>query len=198
MLSTTLIDIKKSRLPKPEWQILLKNLGKNQTDGKAVSYEEILRSGGINIAIWCFRTEPRFENLWRHFAVWCAEQVAYLAPDPRADEALSAARMFLTERTDARGLRAAWTAANEASIAVWKRSEGKDGGYQVEREATNAVRDVAANRAWEAADKVSKSAEKCLFWLSMMQKNENGQSVLARFKENREKEFLRIVSLDRP
>jgi hypothetical protein len=69
--------------------------GKSCPDEEMVSYDTILELSGLNFALMAMRAEPAYDNYWRTFAVWCANQVIHLANDDRSVAAIRAAGSYL-------------------------------------------------------------------------------------------------------
>ncbi|CFT46307.1 hypothetical protein [Burkholderia pseudomallei] len=96
---------------------------------------DILKSNGLDDALWTLRCISGADRDLRLFAVWCARQVEHLMQDQRSKDALNVAERFANgeatdeERDAARD--AAWDAAWDAARA--------------------AARDAARATAWAAA-----------------------------------------------
>ncbi|OMR16947.1 hypothetical protein AQ719_16015 [Burkholderia pseudomallei] len=103
---------------------------------------DILKSNGLDDALWVLHCILDADRDMRLFAVWCARQVEHLMEDQRSKDALNVAERFVNgeatdeERDAARN--AAWDAArNAAWDAAWT--------------ARKAARDAAWGAAWGAA-----------------------------------------------
>jgi len=102
VIATTLNEIRKHRPCEKGWKDLLKHLGEKQADDEPLPFLTILESNGIDDCLWALRCRPDLENLWRHFAVDCAERVVHLMEDQRSRDALIVARKHaLGEATNA-------------------------------------------------------------------------------------------------
>jgi hypothetical protein len=119
MITTTLNQIRKHHPCKEGWDKLLKHLGKTKADDEPLAFTEILDSNGLSDTCWAMRTRPDLNNLWRHFAVDCAERVIHIMTDERSINALAVARRHaLGQATDGElaeaRMAAAWAANAEA------------------------------------------------------------------------------------
>jgi hypothetical protein len=137
MICTTLNKIRAHNPCGSGWSKLLKHLGKTQSDDEALPLSVIVASNGLDDALWALRTLPEHNNLWRHYAVWCARQVQHLMTDRRSLAALDVAeRHAIGEATDEE-LAAAWDVARAARAAAW---------------AAGDVARAAGDAAWAARD----------------------------------------------
>jgi hypothetical protein len=101
MITTTLKRIKAHSPCESGWKKLLKHLGKTKADDAPLPFAVILKSNGIEDALWCCRCEPQYQKEWRLFAVWCVRQQAHLLTDQRSKDALDVAeRHALGKATD--------------------------------------------------------------------------------------------------
>jgi hypothetical protein len=66
------------------------NYGKD----KDISILTILKSNGLDDAIWCFRAVDGFDKEKRLFAVFCARQMQHLMKDARSINAINVAEKF--------------------------------------------------------------------------------------------------------
>ncbi|NBJ19735.1 hypothetical protein GT625_13475 [Burkholderia thailandensis] len=102
---------------------------------------DILKSNGLDDALWTLRCISGADRDLRLFAVWCARQVEHLLQDQCSKDALNVAERFANgEATDEErdaALDAAWAAAT-ARNAAWD-SAWAD------------ARDDACDAAWDAA-----------------------------------------------
>jgi hypothetical protein len=122
-LTTTLNRIHACEPCEQGWRDGLKAFNKTKPDDDPITYEQILDKVGLNNALWRCRAEPGHDNLWRRYAVWCANQVRHLMTDQRSIEALDAAARhadgMATDDDLAAARAAAWAAAWAASEAAW-------------------------------------------------------------------------------
>jgi hypothetical protein len=158
MITTTLKRIKAHSPCESGWKKLLKHLGKTKADDAPLTFAVILKSNGLDDALWCCRCEPQYQKEWRLFAVWCVRQQAHLLTDQRSKDALDVAeRHALGKATDeelaaARGAAwaagaAAWAAARAARAVAWAAWAG-----------AGTARDVAG-AAGAAAGAVARAAQ---------------------------------------
>ena len=118
-ITTTLTRIRAHGPCKDGWEKLLKHLGKTRADDEPLPYATILKSNGLDDALWCCRAEPQYATEWRLFAVWCVRQVQYLMTDTRSINAIDVAERFANglatdDELDAARV-AAWSAAQDAA-----------------------------------------------------------------------------------
>ncbi|VBF00435.1 putative bacteriophage protein [Burkholderia pseudomallei] len=106
---------------------------------------DILKSNGLDDALWVLHCILDADRDMRLFAVWCARQVEHLMEDQRSKDALNVAERFVNgeatdeERDAARN--AAWDAAWPATRgAVWS----------ARKAARAAAWGAARNAAWDA------------------------------------------------
>lgn len=158
MWTTTLNKILSRGPCEGGWHELLRSLNKTCADDEPISLAYILRSNGVEDAIWALRAVDGRDKEIRLFAVRCVRQVQHLMSDPRSIQALDVAEMFATgqatngERTKARSLALAaiqdaiGTEALHASSAAFL---------------TLGVSSAsAARRVFEVADQAIRHAEK--------------------------------------
>lgn len=138
MITTTLNRIREHQPCTKGWQKLLTYLGKTKDDDEPLPYAVILKSNGLDDALWCCRAEPQYAKEWRLYAVWCARQVQHLMIDPRSIAALDVAERFANGEATQAELDAARDAAEAAARAAWDA-------------AWSAVWDAARDAAWSAA-----------------------------------------------
>ena len=119
MITTTLNRIREHQPCTDGWAKLLAYLGKTKADDDPLPYAVILKSNGLDDALWCCRAEPQYAKEWRLYAVWCARQVQHLTTDPRSIAAVDVAERFANgEATQAEldaAKAAAWAAAWDAA-----------------------------------------------------------------------------------
>ena len=119
MLTTTLKKIKKHNpcgIKKEDdygYKKLLTYLGKTKADDKPLPYAIILKSNGIDDALWCCRCEPQYEKHWRTFALWCARQVQHLMIDQRSIDCLDTYERYVRGKATIQQVAAARDAAKE-------------------------------------------------------------------------------------
>ena len=111
MITTTLNRIKAHSPCEDGWKKLLNHLGKTKADDEPLSFAVILKSNGVEDALWCCRCEPQYAKEWRLFAVWCVRQQAHLLTDQRSKDALDVAERHAHGKATDEELAAAWAAA---------------------------------------------------------------------------------------
>ncbi|WP_324658301.1 hypothetical protein [Burkholderia thailandensis] len=129
---------------------------------------DILKSNGLDDALWTLRCISGADRDLRLFAVWCARQVEHLMQDQCSKDALNVAERFANgEATDEErdaAWDAAWAAARAAErdaarTAAWAaaRAAARDAAWAAERAAARAA---ARDAAWAAA----RAAERDAAW----------------------------------
>ena len=123
MIYTTLNRIREHSPCSDGWKKLLAHLGKTSADDEPLAYAEILKSNGLDDALWCCRAEPQHSREWRLFAVRCVRR-QHLMKDARLIEVLDVAESYAngsaTNAELAAALAAAWAAAGAAAWdAAW-------------------------------------------------------------------------------
>ena len=153
MITTTLNRIKEHKPCPDGWKKLLKHLGKTEADDVTLPFSEIVKSNGLDDALWCCQVEPKYEKEWRLFAVWCARQVQHLMTDKRSLDALDVAERFAAGEATEEELADARRAAEAAVGAAWAAARAAWAAYAVwDAEAAWAAWDArAAGAAWDAA-----------------------------------------------
>ena len=116
MICTTLNRIREHSPCANGWKKLLAHLGKTESDDEPLAYAEILKSNGIDDALWCLRAEPQHSREWRLFAVRCARRVQHLMTDPRSIAALDVAERHAGRLATDDELAAAWDSARAAAV----------------------------------------------------------------------------------
>lgn len=134
---------------------------------------DILKSNGLDDALWVLHCVLDADRDLRLFAVWCARQVEHLMEDQRSKDALNVAERFVNgeatdeERDAARD--AAWDAARGATRAAardaawpaWAAARAaQDAAWGAARAAARAARDAARCAAGDAAEDAAEDAQK--------------------------------------
>jgi hypothetical protein len=175
MITTTLNQIRAHNPCTSGWEKLLKHLGKTKADDEPLAFTTILDSNGFSDCCWAMQTRPDLNNLWRHFAVDCADRVKHMMTDERSINALAVARRHaLGLATDgelaeadtaawAANAEARWAAEAAAAAAAWAAEPVADADA-----AAAAAREVWAEAAWAAwadtAAWAARAAERAAAW----------------------------------
>ena len=147
MIYTTLNKIRAHGPCIDGWTKLLRHLGKTQADDEPLALGTILKSNGLDDALWCLRAVDGHQREIRLYAVWCARQVQHLLTDPRSLNALDVAKRHANGEATDDELDAARDAARAAAgaaagAAAWGAAWG----------AAEAAAEAAAwGAAWDAA-----------------------------------------------
>ena len=127
-----------------------------------ITLAQIIKTNGLNDALWCLQALPQYDSLRKHFALDCAEQIKDRMTDGRSLHALIVARNQLLGKATDEELTAAWAAANDAAwaaerTAAWaaEKAAESDAARAAERDAAGAA---ARTAAWAAAGAVEKTA----------------------------------------
>ena len=110
-LYTTLNKIHEYQPRTDSWEKLLKHLGKTKADDEPLAFSTILESNGIDDALWCCRTAPEYDRVWRLLAVRYAREVQHLMTDPRSLDTLDVAERYARGEASEEELKAAGAAA---------------------------------------------------------------------------------------
>ena len=162
-MKTTLNAIRSHRPCAEGWTKLLRHLGKTQADDEPLSIVTVLKSNGLDDALWCLRAVTGHDREIRLYAVWCARQVRHLMTDPRSVAVLDVAEKFANGEATEAELKASWGAARDAArgaarIAAWDAAKtaawgaAKTAAWGAAWDAAwDAARDTARIAAWDAA-----------------------------------------------
>ena len=136
------------------WRKLLKHLGKIVADDEPLPFSVILDSNGLEDALWCCRTAPEHNRVWRLYTVWCARQVQYLMTDQRSLDALDVVERYANGQATDKELSAAQDAAQDA----W--GDARDAWIvgNTAQEAALAATWAAGAAAWVAENAARKTA----------------------------------------
>ena len=104
---------------------------------------DILKSNGLDDALWALRCVKGHDRDLRLYAVWCARQVEHLMKDQRSRNALDVAERHANGLATDEELDAAWAAARDAA----------------QEAARDAARDAARGAAWAAARGAARDAQ---------------------------------------
>jgi len=182
-LTTTLNRIQRYSPCSNGWRKLLKYLGKTVADDESLPFSVILDSNGLNDALWCCRTAPEYNRVWRLYAVWCARQVQHLMTDQRSLNVLDVAERHANGQATDKELSAAWVAAKDA----WGDAKDTWIAGDTTREAVWAVRDAArvvAGVIAGAAENVARKTALAVAWVTEDTARETVQAAqAAKFRE---------------
>jgi hypothetical protein len=172
MITTTLKEIRQCGLERGSgegYDLLRKNLGKDYGDNTPITFRQIYNSNGYNDTMWCLRaTDEKYHNLWRHFAVDCAEYVEHLMDDAWSKNALKVARKHADgkatdEDLDSAGADARDAAGDAARYVAWAASLAAS--LTAARDAAgSAARDAARYAAWADARAAAWDAARYSAW----------------------------------
>ncbi|WP_065493988.1 hypothetical protein [Burkholderia sp. CCA53] len=110
---------------------------------------DILKSNGLDDALWSLRCVSGADRDIRLFAVWCARQVEHLMEDQRSKDALNVAERFANGEATEEERVAAWAAAGNVA---------RDAAWDAARAAAGAAWDAAWVAAWVAAGAAREAA----------------------------------------
>ena len=125
-MKTTLNAIRKHSPCESGWVKLLAHLGKTKADDEPLSILEILKSNGLDDALWCLRAVDGYDKEIRLYAVWCARQVQHLMTDKRSLDALDVAEAFANGKATKAELLAARDAARDAAWDAAREAQEKE------------------------------------------------------------------------
>ena len=114
---------------------------------------DILKSNGLDDALWALRCVQDHDRDLRLYAVWCALQVEHLMTDQRSKDALGVAERHANGLATDEELDAARDAARAAAWAAW--AAARDAARAAARDAAWA----AAWAAWAAARDAVREAQ---------------------------------------
>ena len=140
------------------WRRLLKNLGKTRPDDEPLSILTIMKSNGLDDALWALRAVKGYDREIRLFAVWCARQVQHLMTDQRSLEAMDVAERFANGNSDDDELSAAGTSAWAAAEAAAGDAAEAAAGDAAEAAARAAARAAAWAAEEDSAEAVARAA----------------------------------------
>jgi hypothetical protein len=117
MICTTLKAIKEHSPCSEGLKKLLKHLGKTKCDEEPLPLVEILKSNGLDDAIWCLRSVDH--KSVRLYAVACAREVQHLMTDERSLKALDVAEAYANGKATEEEMEQARSAACDATDAAY-------------------------------------------------------------------------------
>ena len=162
---TTLNKIRACEPCTDGWKKLLKHLGKTEADNEPLNIKDIVKSNGLDDAVWCLQSVDGKDQEIRLFAVWCARQVQHLMTDQRSLDALDVAERFANGLASEEELMAARDAAEDAAgdtvcaavYAAWDTAAAAV--YAASDAAVYAASDAAVLAARNAAQVDAKAAQ---------------------------------------
>jgi hypothetical protein len=131
-------------------------LDKTRADDERLPFARILEINGLDEAEWCCRAEPKFDRIWRLYAVRSARRLESLMSDQRSVLAVEVAERFLNKKATLEDLDMAWRRARDAektSGTLW-------------HAASFAARTVAPSAAEAAAWTAAMKAGRTSWWVS--------------------------------
>lgn len=140
-MHTTLIEIRAYHPCVERWETLLRFLGKTRPDEKPLSLKTILKSNGLDDAVWCLRAVDGYDREKSLFAIKCVRRVQHLLKDQRSVNALDVAEAYANGLVSAEELR---KAREEAWVAMW---------------AASGAERMAGEAVWAAAKGISWASE---------------------------------------
>ena len=187
MWTTTLNKIISKGPCEGGWHELLRSLNKTCADDEPIPLAYILRSNGIEDAIWALRTVDGRDKEIRLFAVRCARQVQHLMSDPRSIQALDVAEMFATGQT---------TNRERAKARLLALAAIQDAaGLETIHSSSAAFYTLGADAA-AAASLVFSLVDKALNHIYKSSRGERGSIARASFRSNQINYFLTMVGED--
>jgi len=142
-MKTTLNKIRAKSPCRNGWSKLLEHLNKTKADDEPLDLLVVLKSNGLDDALWCLRAVDGYEREIRLYAVWCDRQVQHLITDRLKLEAIDVAERYANGNATDKELTDALAAASSQSAAY---------------EARNAAYAAAWAAAWAAAREATWSA----------------------------------------
>ena len=94
-MQTTLNKIRSHHPCVSGWKKILTYLNKTEADDEPLSISTILKSNGIDDALWALRAVDGYDKEIKLFAIWCARQVQHLMKDQRSINSLDVAEKYL-------------------------------------------------------------------------------------------------------
>jgi hypothetical protein len=149
------------------WAKLLRHLDKTTADDEPLLVRTILKSNGIDDALWCLRAVAGHDREIRLYAVACVQDVQHLMTDPHSLAVLDVAERFANGQATAYELavarEAAWDAAEAAdAAAAWsaaRASAGASAGASARASAGASARASAGASACDAAWAVARAKQ---------------------------------------
>ena len=184
-LTTTLNRIKAHNPCSDGWRKLLKYLGKTIADDEPLPFSSILDSNGLEDALWCCRTAPEHNRVWRLYALWCARQIQRLMTDPRSLDALDVTERHANGQATDEELSTAWIAAKDAweAVETVKETRGARGaGAAAQAAAWVTAKDIC--EATGVASHAAAWATEAIAWTNILAARETAQAAQAvKFRE---------------
>ena len=149
-MQTTLNKIRSHRPCVSGWKKILTYLNKTEADDEPLSISTILKSNGIDDALWALRAVDGYDKEIKLFAVWCARQVQHLMKDQRSINSLDVAEKYLACSAVLEEVKmAAADAADAADAATYAAATYAAAAYAADAAADAA--NAAANATYDAA-----------------------------------------------
>jgi len=152
-MKTTLNKIRAKSPCRNGWSKLLEHLNKTKADDEPLDLLVVLKSNGLDDALWCLRAVDGYEREIRLYAVWCDRQVQHLITDRLKLEAIDVAERYAHGNATDKDL-------TDALVAVSYESAGSCSAAYEARNAAYAAAWAAAREAtWSASSRVEARVE---------------------------------------
>jgi hypothetical protein len=158
-MKTTLNQLREHSPCPSGWTKLLKHLGKTEADDEPLSIATIIKSNGIDDALWCLRAVSGHDKELRLYAVWCVRQVQHLLTDPRSLHALDVVERYAHGQATRDELIAAGAAAQNAARDAARDAAHNAAWYAAHNAAGAAAQNAAGGTAWVAARAAALAAQ---------------------------------------
>ena len=133
MITTTLNRIREHQQCKDELTNLLAGLGKTAADDDVLPFATILKTIGLDDALWCCPAEPQHKKEWRLLMVAYARRVQHLNTDPVVKHAIDVAERHANGKATDEELAVALDAARAVALDA-ARAAALDAASAAERE----------------------------------------------------------------
>lgn len=107
-LTTTLNHIRAYNPCPYSWKILLRYLNKTNTDNEPLLLSTIVKSNGLNDALWCCGIEPQYKHKLLLFNIWRINQMRHLIKDQRGITAINYIEQYVNTQSNTTNIVFAW------------------------------------------------------------------------------------------